>query len=350
MRNRISGVILFCLFSIYGHSQSTVESLFNEGLDLSDKGDFQGAKKKYEEGLKLNPGHAATKVEMSRTHLYMKEYDLCISLCKDILKTTGDTVAKRKTFVTWGTTLDSKDLPEEAIKIYKKGIKEFSTYYLLPYNLGVTLLRINDVDKALEQFERSASLNPDHPGSHFHLALIMEKKKNRIASMLALSRFLILEQQGARTLAALKALEAKIGSNVSKGEKNQINIILDPSGLDDKKENNFSAVDLFLSLSAAASMGEDSINKSPDEKFIRGMNALFTSLSEQEKNKEGFFWQYYTPFFVAMLKNGHAEAFCYVLLSYNGEASQQVIAWVKDNKKKTDSFFDWEYNYKWPKQ
>ena len=228
-------------------------------------------------------------------------------------------------------------------------MEEFPSYYLLPFNLGVTYFGIKKKELAMEQFALAARLNPAHAGSSLYLASIMEEQKNRIGTILALMRFLILEQEGQRAIQALGALRQKLEGNVTKSGDNQVNIVVDPGQMDKKSENNFAAVDLYLSLTVATQLGKSGAKQNDGERLAAEINTLCTSLEANRSGQRGFFWQYYAPFFIELMKNGHGETLAYIFLSYKADPVNEVIQWISANKEKTDAFFSWESNYQWPK-
>ena len=340
---------LSVLFVCFGLLASAQPNQLETGIALSQKGNHDGAKKVFLEIISKTPSDLEAKLELSRELMYLGEWTECFRYCKELIAQKKDTSIQRKTYVTYGTALDASGDKKGAVRAYKKGIVEYPGYYLLPFNLGVTYYVMGKKEDATEQFMRSARLNPSHASSAFFLALVMEERKNRIASVLALMRFLILEQKGSRSIIALGGLLQKLEGNVSRSGENQVNITVEPGQLDKKGEDNFASVDLFLSLTVATQMGNDGEKRSGADRLIAEINTLCSSLETNRSGQKGFFWQNYAPFFIELMKSGHAETISYIFLSYASDPANDVIQWVSDNKEKIESFFVWESNYRWPK-
>ncbi|MCC7303723.1 MAG: hypothetical protein IT233_13870 [Bacteroidia bacterium] len=343
MKGFVTVIILFFLTGTATAQSPEIEF----ALKLSLKGDHAGAREALLDLLKKEPANLRAKLELSREHYYLKEWEPCFRLCRELLDQKKDTAIRRQTYVVYGTCLDASGDPKAAVKVFKKGRDEFPSYYLIPFNMGVTYYSMGKKENAAEALYASARLNPHHPGSAFYLAVIMDEQKNRIATLLALMRFLILEQEGSRALAGVELLVRKMEGNVSKGDNNQMNITVEPGSMDKKAENNFSTVDLFLSLSVATLYGKDT-QHTPAEKLAKEIQALCTALAANAEGQKGFFWEFYAPFFIAMEKNGHAETLAYVLLSYYTDPGEDISAWVTEHRTKADAFFEWEKNYFWP--
>lgn len=285
----------------------------------------------------------------ARKHFYKKEYKESVAAAKKVLKTLQDDIRRADAWVLIGSSYDALGNHNKAIKAFKKGHQEASGYYSPAYNLGVTYFNLGKFKEAEYEFCWSASCEPDHASSHYNLMLTMDKKQNRIASMLACCRFLILEKEGLRMEKALMFLQQTIRGNVSVNGDNQISITLSPNVTGREEKNDFSKVDLMLSMATVINLGKEMENKTESERFVRNITALFTGLKEFLPEGKGFFWAYYAPYFIDLLNSGHVEAFAYSILAYKAGAPFDVKDWMEKNKSKVSNYLAWNKSYKWNK-
>src|SRR5690242_298171 len=76
-----------CLFTAaITFAQSNIQQLVDEGIALNDKGDYEGALKKYEEALTIDKLNYLANYEKSYTYFAMQKYAESIELCKFLLK------------------------------------------------------------------------------------------------------------------------------------------------------------------------------------------------------------------------------------------------------------------------
>ncbi len=101
-----------------------------------------------------------------------------------------------------------------ALKIYDEGLKKYPDYYHLYFNKGITLATSRKNEEAIKAFQASTKLNPNHPGSFNALAVL--SSSNRIASILASSRYLILDNKSTRAKGNLDAIISLMNKGVSK--------------------------------------------------------------------------------------------------------------------------------------
>ena len=104
------------------------ETLCMAAYDFERKGQFDQAKKTYEEAILLQPGYAHAHYNLGHVHRRLKEWDL-------------------------------------AAKSFQRAIESDPVYPGAHYNLGLVYQELNQLDLAAECFETSISVNEKHPGS-----------------------------------------------------------------------------------------------------------------------------------------------------------------------------------------
>ncbi|MFK8008684.1 MAG: tetratricopeptide repeat protein [Saprospiraceae bacterium] len=338
---------LFLAFPFFAQdsNEDKIATLVNEGIELHDASNYQGAIQKYQEALEFDSKNLLALAELALTYHLTQKYEDCINVCKKAIKHHKKNKLLVSVYVTYGNTLDIIGRTKKAKKIYKQGIKKFPDATMLYFNYGITLAKLGDIEESLECFQKSSQLNPNHASSHYVQSLIASDLRMRVPAILSGWRFLILEPTGERA----KIMQAGV-SNLMKGSAkktgdNQISITLNSLTTETKKENDFSMVEMIIDLSGAVDLGEDIVEKTEEEKFVAKVEKICTMLSEDNSSKKGFYWEHFAPYFKALNDAGHSEALAYLIqLSTNEKTIQN---WMEKNGDKVDDFFKWSDNYEW---
>jgi len=251
-------------------------------------------------------------------------------------------------FMQLGSALDDINESGEALTVYDDGIRMFPGSYLLYFNKGLTMLKLNRAVEGLALFQKSASLRPLHSSSNYYLGLLLEKT-NKIPALLAQMTFLAVEPRTARSKDGLKHFQDMMGGNVKKDGKNTT-IMIDPSMLGDKKKNaedDFSTIELIFTLSAAIdnNKGVDSVFTSEADKLSLKLQLLINALDEGQKDGKGFYWKHYVPFFVAMKAADQVGTLAHLILMQSADDSNKT--WLETHEDELNKFYDWMKGYRW---
>lgn len=332
-------ILLFLLSFSSLYAQDSANTLMDRGIALHDAGDYEGAIKLYDEVMKIDKDHYLAHYEKSYSLFSAKKYEDCIELSKQILKQYPDGPNNNGVYVNYATALEFLGKKEEAIKVYKKGIRRYPDFYLLPFNKAITEYNNKEYDEALEDLKQSVSLNPFHASSHIYLAYI-QSGKNRIAAVMAMSVALLLETQGERTFNNLGLLEKLLKANVQQGDDKTITISL-TSPSKKVKEDDFQLAEMLMSLKAAAEYTAEHKKLSAEEE----LKSKLTGLTELAPEKKGFFSNFYLPFFIQMKADNQLETACYIIYASSGNAQNKQ--WLTDNGVKIEAFYNWMKDFKW---
>lgn len=341
--------LLFTLASLLAIAQPAAEikKLIKEGIGLHDKGDYDGAIKKYDEALKVDKDDFDANYEKAFSLSSAKRYDECIELCKSMTERFTDHALVKEVYSIWGSALDDKGKSEEAIKIFNKGLDRFPTYYLLHFNKGLTFMRLKKDNDAAESYIAALRTNPLHPSSNFYLGALLQNE-NRIASLLSYMFFIACEPQTKRSIQAHEAIQEILYRNIKKDGKSTT-IAIDINSLKPKEKtlaNDFSQAEFMFSLlgSMDNAKGIDSIANTPAAKFDFRLQLLIGSLKNDKKENKGYYWERLVPFFQE-LKEKHFSIVLSNLIYLSKDIQAQL--WVENNKEKIDSFYTWLKNRKW---
>jgi len=304
MKQILSTLILLTAFFIAtAQNAEKIEKLIQEGIALHDKGEYTEAIKKYNAALDLDKNDFAAAYEKSFSLTALGKLKEANAISKELLQKFGDHPNIKVVYIQYGSTLDDLGKTKDALEVYNEGIKKFPDEYLLHFNKGLTLQKMENYSEALLSYENSLKLKPLHASSNLYTGMIIQKQ-NRIPAFLAYATFIGIEPNTKRSKEGFDRINQILGSNV-KRDGNNTTIFLDPSmlgGKNKRAENDFGSLEMMFSLLSANdnSKGMDSLGKTPADKLNYKMQMLINMLSLHKKDGKGFYWEHYAPFFVAM--------------------------------------------------
>lgn len=340
-------LIIFLPILNFSQNKNAATIKVHEGVSFHDEGKYDEALIRFDEALLLDKNNLTALSEKAMTLEALKKYDEAIEVSKLTISTHPDEDLKN-IYVTYANSLDHQKKTESALKIYDEGLKKYPNYYQLYFNKGISLISTNQTEKALQSFQKSAQLNPDHSSSFNALAALNRDK--RIPSILASSRYLLIDNTSARAKGNLDSLLDLMSQGVSQKNDKSVNMVIDPETLNKanskkKTENNFSMTDMVLTMSAALDYDEKNIDKTEVQKFINKFETLCSSLNETKNGQKGFYWEFLAPYFIEMNQKKLLEPFAYII--FIPKQSTDVIKYHEENAQKIKDFYQWSDNYDW---
>lgn len=335
-------VYLFLVFSLTCFSaigqESKVKAHVQDGIKLHDSGQYKEAIAEYKKALRVDPKSALVHYEIASSYFSMKNYKKAIEHADEVIDQKGDFVDMA--YIVKGSALDLLGKPQDAIKAYKKGIRENPDVYMLHYNLALTYYNQEDDKNAEKACMEAIKLNRSHSSSHLLLGSLMQVKQDRVKTLLAFYHFLILEPTSQRAKGVYEALTALLQKGVTK--KGDNTTVITMSAPDKNDDDDFRAAEVMLSMLEASKSLEENEDKTEEQLFYENTNSFFTVLGELSDGKKGFWWEEYVDFFYAMSKEEHVEPMCYYI-SLSKE-SDDVTEWLEDNEERLDAFSEWYEN------
>jgi len=343
MKKLYSLIILFTTLA-YSQSKEQAENKVTEGVEFHDLGNFEDALIKYDEALTLDKDNSYALAEKAMTLEAMKKYDEAIEICQKVLK-LHPKENNAMVYVTYGNALDHFGKAKQALKVYDEGIKKFPNQYQLFFNKGITLINIKEREKALEAIQTATKLNPNHSSSFNALSIL--DSENRIPAILSLSRYLIIDNRTSRAKTNFDVLTLLMNQGVSKTGDNSISININEDLLNDGKkgENNFSSLDLMLSLAGAVDLSEENKDKTDVERFTSKFKTMCQGMAEMRKKQKGYYWEFLAPYFIEMNEKNLIEPFANIIFLSIKDISAQK--YKEENPGKMEQFHFWSKNYIW---
>jgi ribosome-associated translation inhibitor RaiA len=173
------------------------------------------------------------------------------------------------------------------------------------------------------------------------------KGQNNIASALASVAFLSIEPSGKRAQGNMENLDLIFGGNVKKTGKNEVTININSAMLDTtgKGDDNFTSIELVITLSAALDSDKKYKKETKPERLERKLKDMISMMDETKERQAGFFWKFYVPFVIKMRSRNYLETFSHIAYSSAGDSDNDK--WLEKNADKVNDFYGWVEKYDW---
>lgn len=151
--------------------------------------------------------------------------------------------------------MDQLGRPEASLRVYEEGLKILPNMYMLHFNKGVTLYGMDSLASAQRALQRSARLNPYHPGTQAILAEVLEKDGHSVPAVMALCRLLMLEPEGERASRYAPRLQRLMGGTVRTDKKGNTTIYIDSDKLGQAEDSTVRENDFRMAETSMALLG-----------------------------------------------------------------------------------------------
>lgn len=326
------------------------QKIINEGAALHDAKKYDEAIAKYQSVLTDSPDCTAAMYELSFSLNAKGEKLKSMEIATKGSKYVSDELPLF--YVLIANTLDDLGKSEDAIKIYKDGLKalegdvRFGRYRAsLYFNLGITYTKQKNYKDAKEVLKSAVENDFAYASPHYVLSVVFDGSKYKIPAFLAAARFISLEYNTQRTANAISTFTHILKSAEKDPNTGNINILLDISA--PKDEGDFGMFDLILGT-VTTIRGDDDKGKSDNQMYIEGIGTVISILDEDKKIPKTFVGRTYVPFMVDMKKKGHLEAFGNIVLFLQNNKNAEAGKWIDDNGSKVKDFLAWAKSYSLP--
>src|SRR5690606_10008497 len=140
---------------------------------------------------------------------------------------------------------------------------------------------------------------------------------NRIPSILASCRFLAINNKSSNAKINFDGIINLMSQGISQNKDNSsVSISINSALTEQNKkraEDDFSSIDLVLTLASALDYEEENQNKTEVEQFIRKFETICKTMDELKEDKKGYYWDFLVPYFIEMKKNNLIEPFANIV-------------------------------------
>jgi Tfp pilus assembly protein PilF len=325
-------------------AQTEISKQMDSAIALHERGDYDKAIAIYDELIESYDQHYDAWQEKTLSLFAAKRYQDCIATCEMVLKKFSDNPANGRIYCNWASALDELGKPNEALRVFSQGIKKYPGEYLLHLNRGITHYKQNNNTEAANDMKSTILLNPLNASAHQFLAY-STYQQNKMAFVLSIATFLMLEPQGARAANNLELLLKVLGANVQQKDEKNINITLQAGMFNMKREgpDDFREQELAINFKAALDY-DDKYKHLDAAQKLKNKLELFCD-REGDRDSKGFFTPTYIPLLKQLRDDKLLETACYVMKSTSNDAS--VKHWLTSNHDKVEAFNKWMQTYRW---
>lgn len=315
------GIVL----SFNTYSQNKIKYVFSQdsiqlGIEMNDEGNYDRAIELFEKVAPGDTNYELAIYEKCLSLVNAERYDEAIQLCRTGITFKNENQAQFYNLL--GTSYDLKEDPAKAVEVYTEAIDRFPMSYDLYYNRSVVHIAAEQYNEAYNDLKRSLEINPFHPGSHLALADLTLNEKQFAQSLMAIAFYLMLEPTTQRANDNL----VKYNSAVSE------NIELQPKGLKFENQDAFAKANRLIE-SYAALRNDYDIPVKITIPFVKQLH-LAIEQSLKISDYQGFWENYYLPFYEDIMQNEYFEPFVYrTFLSSGNKKHQSIISKNEDEIK-----------------
>jgi len=315
-------------FCVAQAQDSQVDKLLKQGNALFDHELYEDAINKYKQVIAFDKDNEQAHYELAYTYLSIRNWDDALYYCRLTLDFEGDYWLDA--ILIYGNVLNNKGNSKQAIREYKKALKQYPKEALLHYNLAMSYEKAGDYESAENAVVKSLKIDKAHLPSHRLLSALMKKKGEGLKSMLPLYYCLLIEPDDVKKQEIISELQVQW--YVAQVQRKKANVPI-------SKHSSLSGLTVAESklndISRVASLTY------PEEPFtlVNQTIELLTMLEEVQTGELDFFDIQYVDFFTMLHRAGHTESFSYFICSasYNPE----VLLWIGDHQSTFSAFINW---------
>lgn len=130
--------------------------------------------KAFEKAIKINNGFVEAYLYLGRTYVSLKEWSKAIQTFRVALK-YPNFIAPHYIHNAIGWAYYEKNEFQRSIEELQKAIRLKENYSIAYYNLGLSLVGIENFDEAIKKYKMAIKYQPDLVQAHYQLALIFMK-------------------------------------------------------------------------------------------------------------------------------------------------------------------------------
>jgi antitoxin component YwqK of YwqJK toxin-antitoxin module len=196
--------LVLCISILPAFSQIPLidsDEVIKNGRILNDSGKFAEAIKMYNRVPARDTNYVYMLTQLAVAYVANNEFDKGQEQVEQILKKPSKYRAQMLHLQ--ALIVERKGNFDKAITLFEGALKEFPTSFSLRYGMGLAYYSNKHYEKAVECFFSVLKLNPFHPGSHLHLALISMAQGRRVHAMFSMGTYLGINYQDNKRLVLL---------------------------------------------------------------------------------------------------------------------------------------------------
>lgn len=299
-----------------------------KGYEFHEKEAYKSAIREYQKVHRNDTNYALALYEMSLSQIKDENYRGAMETCKKGLELNS--VYQAEFFRNFGTSYSELKMYDSAINLYNRGIKLFPFNSSLRYNKAVSEMRADRYDEAMETIYANLRMNPYHANSHLMLGNICMAREWESQALMSYLMYLMVQSNSEANVNVLIYVDRYVGGTMD-GDTTYSKLKNLEQGYQDIDElirNKFSFNKKFK------------VESKLKEPIVKQSYLLLSSLSSVDSDEEGFWNEYYKPFFEKLYKDGVFEGMSYYLMR-NLDPNSKIGKTVRAKQSKTNAFLSW---------
>ncbi len=177
-----------------------------KGIEYADAGKYGEALAEYAKVPFADPLYDYVLYEQGYVQYASGEYREAILTMQKLLDNPVQNVSLNQICEVLGSSYDEIGEYEKAVATYDLALEKHPYNHLLYFNKGLSLLRTENYEKALECFKKAIFLKPSHAGSHYGYGMCYLKMGYTVPGILALNYSIVLNPNSDFVITALQEL------------------------------------------------------------------------------------------------------------------------------------------------
>lgn len=189
-------VTLFAIcLSLSAFAQQNTDTLQQAGREFMRTGDWGNAIIMFNRALQQKPNNVDLLNDIAYTYFLQRDFGKALETIVPVIKGKDADV---KSFQIAGTVYRTIEELKEGARVYIRGISKFPSSGVLYSEYGELLWQKKD-NKAITQWEKGISVDPNYPGNYYHASRFYYFTTDKIWSLLYGEIFINLESYTRRT-------------------------------------------------------------------------------------------------------------------------------------------------------
>lgn len=289
---------------------SSIDSI-NLGMEMHDAENYERALELYSYAVPGDTNYEFAVYESCLSLVHSEQYEKAIEVANEGLTFKNAEEGNFRNLL--GTAYDLNDNKEKAIETYTTAIARFPMDYNLYFNRAIVYQSTENYEAMYDDLKKATEINPYHPASHLALAQLALNQEQYAQALLAMGYYLMLQPKTQSANDNVVFISKAVSEKVD----------LEPNGLIFGNEKQFNRTNQLIESYVA--LRDD--YETPSKINFPFIKQLYLAIEQslKIKQREGFWENYYIPFYEDIMEHDEFEALSYRMLLSSGNSKHQKI-------------------------
>lgn len=301
--------------------------VINEAVALHDKGEYKKAIELYRQIPENDTNYNLALYELALTCQADSQLALSRDYCHKALAHKPG-ARELDILLLIGTTYDDEKNFDKGLYYFDSVIRRFPNVYRGYHAKAVNYFLRQQYDTAAQYFQKAVLVNPFSVNSHFFLGNISFLRGEFSKAMMSWAMVLVIAPEGERRRSVISFM-----SSIANMEDGAAEIYAKRKPA--PKDDNFSQTDDIIAAKIALDE-KYKLRSGLKDNMVKQLQVLLEKLPSKPAGN-GFWSQYYGPFYKSIFDRGLFEPFSYYIFS--GVELDEIQNYLKKHKSETGEFF-----------